>query len=1099
MELAGALRLVTQAADGLEDAHTKGLVHRDIKPHNLLLGKDGYLKITDFGLVHATEGSDLTTDGTRIGTPRYMAPEACEGKQTTIQSDIYALGVVFYELLAGTMAFKAENTLAIMRMIVDSPFPDIRRVRPEIPADVVKIIAKATRKRPEERYESCTEMLADLRSYAESGTLRVADAIVLDEPVGGTPAPLPSLPYAGASPLPALAGTPPPLEEGAPEFAVHFVKADQSWAEWIEKKLTGAGYEVASVEWDVTKGQDYLRMLLRTAEQGTVIVSVVSPAYIGSIHRDPKWAELFYQQTLPILPVHVRKSDVGNLLKSHQAVDFTELDHRRSEQVLLEEAKRVRGEPRNPKARQTSTAIVPTAELLSGKHHGIFNVRLHPEPNFVGRDKPVREIFAAFEAQKQGVVILGDPEAAGMGASQLAAEYAHLNKYNYDIVWWIDARNTASILPDVVALASQLSLSTANAQKITTAAQALRGSLAELSRWLIIMDDVQDKSDVARYLPTEHRGHVIVTTTKREVVPASYSLIRVNPLDREASIQYLFRSTGERNEGAGASLAQALGDVPLALRLAAGFITTSRCGTDDYVDQYLDRYRSLWGREGAKKHPIQFIAAAISLAADRLGTVNPAALELLKFAVYLDQSVSVPRIGMMGRVLPRSLNKLLTDNRRLQEAFKELCGLGLVSMHGDVLSVPALVQESIRTWLETEPKSAEEGLRDFLSEFRTAGDKRSQTYWCELAVKGVLALFPDDADDLSLWAEYDRMLGHAHAVLDNAARSKVLPADGAELWTRIGEYYQARALFEYACGSFRRSIKLATEAKGENHLSLAPHYDRLAKAFRLRGRLEDSRAAYEQSLALQLKNRSKDYAQIADTYVGLGNVAMALRDLPSARQYYLRALEEDQKLKGPEADENEARDYTQLGLVSQELGDLTAAWDYYSKALERIESVHEEFDPDVSLAVKNMGGLLKIMGDLDNARNYYKRALKIDLHLYDEHHPFVAQDRNNLGLVLQHLGFLDEASAELRMALEIDEKTYGSLHPKVALNKNNVGNILHAQGRLKEALRYYQEAATTFLQALGKHHEHTQTAIRNVRKVQEQIKRQDKSGPKVSD
>ena len=101
-------------------------------------------------------------------------------------------------------------------------------------------------------------------------------------------------------------------------------------------------------------------------------------------------------------------------------------------------------------------------------------------------------------------------------------------------------------------------------------------------------------------------------------------------------------------------------------------------------------------------------------------------------------------------------------------------------------------------------------------------------------------------------------MSHAHAVLDRAAQRKVLQEASAELWVRLSEYYQARALLEYASGGFRRAIKLQTEANGQEHKSLVPMYEQLARVYRQRGKLDDARAAYEQALSLLLKNRSQE-------------------------------------------------------------------------------------------------------------------------------------------------------------------------------------------------------------------------------------------------
>ena len=163
----GIVELVQQAAKALHYAHEEGILHRDIKPSNLLLDHEGSVHVTDFGLARILTADNLTMTGDVVGTLRYMSPEQVEGGSTDPRCDVYALGLVFYELLVGEPAFPAQKRAVLIRQIVEDEVSPPSRKNRNIPADLDRIVLKATAKSAPERYATAEDFADDLSRYLD--------------------------------------------------------------------------------------------------------------------------------------------------------------------------------------------------------------------------------------------------------------------------------------------------------------------------------------------------------------------------------------------------------------------------------------------------------------------------------------------------------------------------------------------------------------------------------------------------------------------------------------------------------------------------------------------------------------------------------------------------------------------------------------------------------------------------------------------------------------------------------------------------------------------------------------------------------------------
>jgi TIR domain/Tetratricopeptide repeat len=849
---------------------------------------------------------------------------------------------------------------------------------------------------------------------------------------------------------------------------------DRLWAEWIGGQLRQAGYSVVLDVWSWLPGENIILAREDALRRADRVIAVCSAAYFSGGYTKQDWTAVMaarHGEQRPFIPVWIE--DLGDeqlpdVLRAVQPIKLAGVSEEEARPRLLDSlagdlgpdgsppfpggvgpgqqrkpARRGKGAANRGKQPHLNNGAVSDDRFPGTERPDVWRVPLRNR-DFTGRDALLVRIREALLDGSAGIAILQGP--GGMGKTQLSTEYAHRFASDYDTVWVIDAEQAALISSQLAELAGEMGVATGVAD--ARAATAVVSLLRNEARWLLIFDNVEDPNEILSFLP-DGPGHVLITA-RAGAWDEVGRVIAVDEFSRAESTALLTSRVGGLSRQDASEIAEALGDLPLALAQATG---TMQAGVPAAEFQRLleSQPREVLSHGKPRSYGLPLARATI-IACGNLAEAQPRAASLLRLCGYLAPEVIpatwfYPALGRASGPWPAAEDDLPHGPWEVKEAFEGIrdYGLGRVDQQG--LKIHRLTQAI---------------LRDHNADHQAA--------YQSLVVRMLQAVAPDGTDDPADWPQWARLVPHLLTVTVAGSPAAFRPLACAT------------ARYLIVSGQTRAALDLAARLQATWSAELGPDDpDTLAAAEQWGHALRDigdearslevNRDTYERRRRVLGDDDPATLMSANNLAVSLGGIGRYKEALPIAQDTYerrRRVLGEDH----PDTLWSAAG----LGETLGELGHLQEALSLEQDAHERRRRVLGEDHPGTLNKATFIVWTLYALNRRQEADALERDVLERYRRVLGEDHHETLSAMSNHAKTLWTLGQQREAAALERDVLERFRRVLGEDHPDTLSSAASLASTLTALGRRKEALPLAREAYGKLRERLGDDHPATLSA-----------------------
>jgi tetratricopeptide (TPR) repeat protein len=687
------------------------------------------------------------------------------------------------------------------------------------------------------------------------------------------------------------------------DFFISHAGADRAWAEWVAWQLEAAGYTVELDVWDWAPGQSFVTAMSDALDRADRVAALFSEAYFERSRWTTEEWSAAVRRLVPVRVEDLPSAKIPSVLRPLIFCDLFGLDADRARRVLLAAAqgpRRPDGEPQFPgRGRPGGPGrFGGSGPRLPGSIPRVWNLPAR-NPGFTGRDGLVvamrQALVAGDRAAVQAVQGMG-----GVGKTQLAAEYAYRFAGAYDLAWWINSEQPELIGDQFAALGRELRCIEPGAS-IETVRSAVLGELRERGGWLLVFDNAQDPADITGWLPGG--GHVLITSRERKWAEIAVP-VEVDVLARTESVALLQSRVAGLSAADADQLAGQLGDLPLAIAQAGGFMAETGMPVAQYRALLRTQAGQLLARGGPGSYP-HSLAAATGLIADRLADDDPAAAELANVCAFLaPEPIPEELFTDAASALPGELAARVADPLAWRQTLAQLARQALARVDQRGLVMHRLTQAILRDRLSPGQSAATRACSEAILAASSPGypvDPVTWPGWARLMPHLVAADLGATANpglrDLACWGNwYQLARGDARSCHDLAERlyqqwrerlggddpSTLSIAHNLAFALRdLGRYAAARDLDE---DCLERKLRVL----GEDHPRTLNSADSLASDLADLGEYQAARELYEDTLARRRRVLGEDHD---GTLHSANNLATDLRHLGEYQA--ARELDED--------------------------------------------------------------------------------------------------------------------------------------------------------------------------------------------------------------
>ncbi|NUR71633.1 MAG: tetratricopeptide repeat protein [Hamadaea sp.] len=660
--------------------------------------------------------------------------------------------------------------------------------------------------------------------------------------------------------------------------------------------------------------------------------------------------------------------------------------------------------------------------------------RMEPRnPEFTGREELLAELHQRLHSG-QPAVVQALRGLGGVGKTQIAIEYAHRYADEYDLVWWVNAEDPDLIGEQLAALSVRLRLADVSADTATAAAIVLE-HLRRHDRWLLIFDNAENAYDLRHWLPGGG-GHVLITSRRGgwETIAA---VIDIDVMDRAESVRLLRTCHAGLTEAEAAQLAEALGDLPLALVQAGSFLAETATSVEKYLELLATQAPEVLNEGGPHGYP-QSLVAVIDLSTARLAEISPPGLAMFQLCAFL-AAETIPT-----EWLTRDLSVPAAGEAR--RGILWIGRYGLATVAGGGVRLHRLTQAILRSRLSS---AESEAMR-------------------ERARAILVGNTPGDPEDPATWPKWSRMVPHLIAVDPGSSADpglRTLACDASWYLIERGDVDASARLAEDLRESWR-----AESGPDAYHVLLVTRS--LARALREQGHYDQALAIYTDALERCRRVLGTDHSLTLRIAHGMAIDLHLLGRYEEARNLQREAYERYRATLG--------EDHPHTLHSANHLAEDLHALDEYEQArrlhedtLERYRRVLGDDHPDTLRSVNYLAADLRSLGDLDRARELQAETLERRRRVLGINHPNTLESATSLAETLHLLGLNEDAK-------ELQEDTYqrytrvlGASHPETLRAGRNLAETLQSVGDVERALRLAGETFAIYQRELGANHPET--------------------------